>query len=124
MAPQVVFDTNAIVSALLFRQGSVSTLRSVWAGGLATPVVHRNTVSEMLRVLAYPKFRLSSADRNELLGEFLPHCRWYTDNLASSDPICVDLADQIFIDLTHAAEADFLVTGDKHIADVASKIRT
>jgi hypothetical protein len=70
--PRVVFDTNVVVSALLFASGRLAWLRTAWSKGLVIPLVNRSTVDELLRVLAYPKFKLSSADREELLGDYLP----------------------------------------------------
>jgi hypothetical protein len=54
---RVIFDTNAIVSALLFR-GAATWLVEHWQSGEVTPMVSRETARELLRVLAYPKFGL------------------------------------------------------------------
>ena len=40
--------------------------------GACGSLVSRATTEELLRVLRYPKFRLSSRDVQELLGEYLP----------------------------------------------------
>ncbi len=68
----VVFDTNVVVSALVFRGGACAPLRRVWSTGEVVPVVSRAMVDELVRVLAYPKLRLSGDDRLELLGDYLP----------------------------------------------------
>jgi hypothetical protein len=54
---RAVFDTNVVVSALVFG-GRLRWLRAAWAAQAVTPVVCRETVTELLRVLAYPKFHL------------------------------------------------------------------
>ena len=66
---RVVVDTNVVVSALVFRAGRVSWLRSAWSSGAVIPVVSESTVTELLRVLAYPKFGLSEDDIDELLAD-------------------------------------------------------
>ena len=88
---RVVVDTNVVVSALVFRAGRVSWLRSAWSSGAVIPVVSESTVTELLRVLAYPKFVLTEADIDELLAEYLPYAEvWATETPPSgirvSDP--------------------------------------
>ena len=63
--PRVVVDTNVVLSALVFAGGRLETLRCAWQSGQYVPLASSHTVSELIRVLAYPKFRLSAADRQE-----------------------------------------------------------
>ncbi len=70
---RVVFDTNTVVSALLFR-GSLAWLVAHWRDGEVIPMVCRETASELARVLAYPKFRLSIAQADTALAHYLPYC--------------------------------------------------
>lgn len=70
---RVVLDTNVVLSALLFRSGSSARLRRAWQDGAIRPLVSADTVQELLRVLAYPKFRLSADEQYELLADYLPH---------------------------------------------------
>lgn len=65
-----MFDTNVVISALVFG-GRLAWLRAAWADGALTPAVCRETVTELIRVLAYPKFRLQPDDREVLLGGLL-----------------------------------------------------
>jgi len=83
----VVFDTNTVVSALLFASGGLAWLRQHWREGGSIPLVSRATAAELTRVLSYPKFRLSPADRIELLGDYLPYCE--TIKLFGEMPNCV-----------------------------------
>ena len=64
---RAVFDTNIVVSTLIFGR-RLAWLRHAWTAGAVTPIVCHETVAELLRVLAYPKFRLDTADREALLG--------------------------------------------------------
>jgi predicted nucleic acid-binding protein len=57
MAVRVVFDTNTVLSALLFGRGRLAWLRQVWRQGMVVPIVSAATRAEIERVLAYPKFR-------------------------------------------------------------------
>ena len=93
-------------------------LRRAWAGGTVTPVICRETVAELLRVLAYPKFRLSVADRDALLGDYLPFAEVVALPMPPPQlPIaCRDQADALFLQLTIASAADLLVSGDADLA--------
>ncbi|MHB8404743.1 MAG: PIN domain-containing protein [Gammaproteobacteria bacterium] len=78
MSPRVVFDSNTVVSALLFATGSFAWLRQSWHGRTVIPLVNKATMQELYRVLCYPKFTLAAADREELLGDYLPFAELVT----------------------------------------------
>ena len=79
---RAVFDTNIVISALVFGR-SLFWLRRAWASGTVVPVVCRETVAELLRVLAYPKFRLDAAERETLLADYLP----FAEIVSLPDPL-------------------------------------
>ncbi len=110
---RAVFDTNIVVSALVFG-GRLRWLHGAWATQAVMPVVCRETVAELLRVLAYPKFRLTREDTDILLAQYLPFCE--TTSLPTPWPalpaVCRDRDDAVFIALTVSAGADVLVSGD------------
>lgn len=113
---RVVFDTNTVVSALLFSKGRLAWLREAWRDGSAIPLVSRSTVEELLRVLEYPKFQLSREERDELLGDFLPYAEVVQVDDPDDDlPQCRDAADQKFLTLAAYAQADALVSGDSDL---------
>jgi len=55
---RVVLDSNAVVSALLFR-GTASRLHAHWRAGHFRMVASEETLAELARVFRYPKFKLS-----------------------------------------------------------------
>ncbi len=111
MKPRVVLDTNVVLSALLFSKGRLSWIRREWLEGFL-PLVCRETLDELFRALGYPKFRLSPADREELLAEYLPHAMILEElDVKTELPQCSDPADQVFLELAEAGDAAFLVTG-------------
>ena len=117
---RVVLDTNIVLSAILFPKGRLAWFREVWEAGRIIPVVSRATVQELIRVLAYPKFRLSQEEIETALSAYLP----YTEMVAappeatSELPSCRDEDDQMFISLTAASKADVLVSGDQAILEL------
>ena len=118
--PRVVLDTNVIVSALLFGGRSLGWLVGAWQSGRITPLASAQTVTELVRVLGYPKFQLSEGERDELLGEYLPLCEAVVvDGPAVEVPDCRDPDDRFFLELTVSASADALVTGDGDLLALA-----
>jgi putative PIN family toxin of toxin-antitoxin system len=117
--PRIVLDTNCLVSALLFKSGRLAVLRSVWQRGVIQPIVCRETVAELIRVLAYPKFSLSNAEIDVLLAEFLPFAEtWQVKHPATPVPGLSDPSDAVFIHLATQSKADMLVSGDAHLLGV------
>jgi putative PIN family toxin of toxin-antitoxin system len=117
-------DTNVLVSALLFNQGRLCWLRSCWQQGQLTPVLAEPTARELLRVLAYPKFRLQAAERERLLEDLLPWCESWTAAIPSSAHRVRDLHDQVFLDLALAAATPVLVTGDADLLALPETVRS
>ena len=114
--PTVVLDTNTVLSALLFNQSTLSQLRLFWQSEQLIPLASKATISELLRVLAYPKFKLSSLEQRSFLDEYLPYIQTITKLEALPEPtICKDSNDVMFLELTLAGDADFLITGDKDL---------
>ncbi|HZL98556.1 MAG TPA: putative toxin-antitoxin system toxin component, PIN family [Terriglobales bacterium] len=110
---RAVLDTNVILSALLFG-GRLERLHRAWRVGRLRLVLSRETADELLRVMAYPKFRLTQAEIAFLFDtELLPFAdvvelptskseqRW------SRDP-----EDDKFIRCAQAGKCVRLITGD------------
>jgi hypothetical protein len=110
---RVVFDTNTVVSALLFGRGRLHWLRAHWRSGAVIALVSADTANELVRVLAYPKFRLEAAEINALLADYLPYTEAVVVNARRKSPRCPDSDDQMFVDLALQGRADVLVSGDR-----------
>ncbi len=112
---RVVFDTNTVVSALLFGHGQLSWLRDHWRSGHVVALVSRPTIDELIRVLAYPKFDLGKKEIEALLSDYLPFTEAVDVSLKLQSPQCRDVDDQMFIDLAIQGQAEILVTGDRDL---------
>lgn len=112
---RVVIDTNIIVSALIFG-GKVSRLRLAWQDDLFIPLVSKATTTELIRVLAYPKFKLTPTEQEDLISDYILFCEAVTmpDRLPVI-PECRDPFDVPFLLLAVVSEADYLVTGDRDL---------
>jgi putative PIN family toxin of toxin-antitoxin system len=116
----VVFDTNVVVSALLFPAGRLAWLRAHWREGGAVPLASPATARELMRVLGYSKFRLSEQYRMEALALYLPYCE--SLDPAEECPIeCRDAKDQPLLDLAQSGKADVLVTGDTDLLTLSGQ---
>lgn len=119
---RVVLDTAVVVSALVFDGGRLAWLRSAWREELIRPLVSKATVSELLRVLTYPKFRLSLEEQQVLQADYLPLCEPVIATVpASRVPRCRDPFDRPFLSLALAGRADFLVSGDDDLLILAPR---
>ena len=117
---RVVFDTNAVLSALLFTHGRLSWLVDHWQAGNCLPLASRATALELTRILAYAKFKLSAGEQLEALGGYLPYCD-VVERVESCPILCRDAKDQPFLDLAHSGKADYLVTGDEDLLTLAGR---
>jgi putative PIN family toxin of toxin-antitoxin system len=110
----VVLDANILVSALLFH-GELSRIVNLWKGGSILPVFTKETFAEFREVLHYPKFSLKEDELRTILeDEVLPFFEAVeTENQIKR--ICRDSQDDKFIACAVAAQADYIVSGDKDL---------
>jgi putative PIN family toxin of toxin-antitoxin system len=121
---RVVLDTNVAVSALVFREGRLAWLREAWESGRIVPVVSAETLSELVRVLGYPKFKLTGDEAKNLLAAYMEHAEvGRKPRRAQRIPECRDQDDRAFLQLAYAARVDALVTGDDDLLAVAERSR-
>ena len=119
---RVVLDTNLVLSALVFGRGASAPFRDGWQSRRFTPLVSRETTSELIRVLTYPKFGLTQRDQEDLLSDYLPFCRTVKVPVPPPPtPSCRDPFDIPFLTLAIAGRADFLVTGDLDLLSLSTE---
>jgi putative PIN family toxin of toxin-antitoxin system len=123
-SPRWVLDTNVVLSALIRPGGTPGRLRLAWQARVFVPLVSRDTASELIRVLTYPKFRLTPEQQHDLLADYLP----WTQAARIPDPLpktprCRDPHDVKFLQLALAAKADALITGDADLLELEPAMR-
>jgi putative PIN family toxin of toxin-antitoxin system len=122
--PRAVLDTNVVLSALVFGKGPTAQLRTAWQRGDFVPLLSTATGQELVRVLAYPKFRLDAQGQQELLADYLPHALVVqVPEPPPAVPACRDPFDLPFLHLAVVGKADVLVTGDADLLMLAGKLR-
>ena len=111
---KVVIDTNVVISALLFG-GAPGKLVAFWQQGIIKPAATKEIIDEYLRVLTYPKFKLSEEEINYLLyQEILPYFD-IIDVQPGPQIIKKDPEDDKFIRCASAAGARYIISGDQHL---------
>lgn len=113
---RAVIDTNVLVSGLLASSGNEALTILAIHQGLLRPCLSEEIIDEYAAVLARPKFTLPPEEVEALImmlrlnGELL--------QIEASPEASPDAGDTKFIDCALAAEADFIVTGNKrHFPD-------
>ena len=115
-----MLDSNAVLSALIRPGGISGRLRLAWQSQRFVPLVSRATAAELIRVLAYPKFKLTPDEQHDLLADYLPWAEAARiPEPPPTTPACRDPHDLPFLQLALATRADALVTGDADLLVLA-----
>jgi uncharacterized protein len=119
-----MLDTNVVLSALVFGSGNAARIRRACKAAELTPLISTHTAAELVRVLAYPKFRLSASDREELLADYLPHTETVQiPTPPPPTPECRDPFDVMFLELAIAGKAHALVTSSRDLIALAGSTK-
>lgn len=122
---RVVLDTNVVLSALVFGGCLAGRLRMAWQNQEVLPLVNTETAQELMRVLAYPKFRLPAPDQQQLLADYLPYTQTVTmPALMPPVPKCRDPYDLMFMRLAVVGQARVLVSCDKDLLALAKAFKS
>ena len=121
--PRVVLDMTNLISALLFSNGKLSWLRDAWQCERFITLASRDRVEELIRVFAYPKFKLNKDEQEMLLADFLPYAETVQiTEIPSGLPTLRDPDDVMFLKLAVTAKAEALISGDKDIHAVKHQL--
>lgn len=97
-------------------------MRLAWQNNRFTPLASEVTISELVRVLTCPKFKLTNSEQEDLLSDYLSFC----DTILMLDtlpvvPECRDPFDIPFLLLAVVGQANYLVTGDGDLLCLSDK---
>ena len=115
----IVIDTNVVISAILFG-GAPGRLIDLWRAGRIRPLITQEILTEYIRVLAYPKFKLSEDEINYIIHqEILPYFK-VVKSAPGPSIIKEDPDDDKFIQCAQAGNAKIIITGDQHLLALKS----
>lgn len=116
---RVVLDTNVLISSILFR-GELAGIVELWKRGRIVPFFSKETFDEFRAVLEYPKFKLTESEIKSIIeGEVLPFFE-IVETTVKVHEVCKDSDDDKIVACALSAEADFIVSGDKDLCDLAA----
>ena len=123
---KLILDTNVWLDWLLFDDPSVAPLKAAVAERRAEIFIDAAGEAELERVLAYDLGRHSIDAEKQ--AACLAECRRIAKRLngvialdGAALPRCADAADQGFLEAAAAARADYLVTKDRELLDLARR---
>jgi uncharacterized protein len=120
---RAVLDPNVIVSAVLSRNGTPAKVLRAWLEGAYELVASPLLLSELHRVLGYPKIasRVSPGEAAELLDLLRRQARLVADPTGPPAARSPDPGDDYLVALGEAAQA-VIVSGDAHLQGLADQV--
>lgn len=112
---RVVIDTNVMVSAYL--GGGLETIIVAWTAGKFTLIVSNQVVSEYLEVLSRPRFKITHDELNDFAALILSKAEFVLPE-ESIHAVEADPSDNQLIEAAVAGQADYIVSGDKHLLEL------
>jgi putative PIN family toxin of toxin-antitoxin system len=122
MKMRLVLDTQIWIDWLVFDDPSVAPIKAALATDRAEIFIDAACRAELERVLTYP-FGSRSVDASACLAECLRISK--NSDLFCNDrlnlPACRDPDDQKFLELAAVVRANFLITRDRALLDLAKR---
>ena len=122
---RLVLDTNVWVDWLVFDDWSIAPLKAAQRARQVQIIANEPCLEELARVLAYPEFALTGAQRAdcfEAAARVIVRHDAPKQSRHKALPRCSDPDDQKFIELAHAARAGWLVTRDKALLQLKPRL--
>ena len=116
MARRIVFDTNVIVSGYLWKGLSRRALEKVRSGKWIL-LNSKDTIDELVRVLAYDKFGLKANEIQPIIRD-LSNISEFVEVRSQIEIIKDDPTDNIFLALAIDGLAEVIVSGDHHLLNL------
>jgi putative PIN family toxin of toxin-antitoxin system len=122
---RLVLDTNVWLDWLVFDDPAMAALKTAVVEGRAEIFIDAAGEAELARVLAYDLGKHSIDTQKQ--AACLAECRRIATPLddiligGTGLPLCADPADQVFLEAAAAARADYLVTKDRALLELARR---
>ncbi|MGF6922794.1 putative toxin-antitoxin system toxin component, PIN family [Paraburkholderia sp. 40] len=128
-ALRVVLDSNVWIDILVFDDPYTRPIAAALESGALAALIDARCLAELAYVLDYPQFVHRNVDKAAALAvvarlaQLVEPCE-PTESAADARPLpqCKDRDDQKFLELAHAAQADWLVSKDRAVLKLAKRI--
>jgi putative PIN family toxin of toxin-antitoxin system len=116
---RVVLDANVLVSAVIATAGPPREIVNAWIDGRLELIASPKLLAEVRDVLDRPRFRrwVSVATATEFIDGITEDAE-IIDDPPAPPGLTADPDDDYLIALARAAQADYLISGDRHLLDV------
>ncbi|RZF28213.1 putative toxin-antitoxin system toxin component, PIN family [Paraburkholderia sp. UYCP14C] len=128
-ALRVVLDSNVWIDILVFDDPHTRPIAAALESGALAALIDARCLAELTYVLDYPQFAHRNVDKTAALAVVarLAQLVEPAEPTESADnvrplPQCKDRDDQKFLELAHAAQADWLVSKDRAVLKLAKRI--
>lgn len=122
--PCIVLDTNVLLSGTAYPNSIPGKIVSTWRDGGIDVVLSQFILAELQRVLPRLNHRLGWSELE--IRDFVDSLAFLADlvePIEFTDPLLRDVADQPVLGTFLAANADYLVTGDKDLLALSARYR-
>lgn len=120
---RVVLDTNVIISGAITDHGAPFHILKNWENGDFILIVSEPILQEVERVFHYPRIKVKRHLTDRDIENMLRLLRTYSINVPGDleiDAIIDDPADIKFIVAALEGDADYIVSGDRHLVSLGS----
>lgn len=114
MSLKVVIDTNVFISAILFK-GETAKLVYLLKKANLKILISKQVLEEYIKVLSYPKFKLSKEEIKYIIEEELLPFVEPVKVISKINAIKEDPDDNKFIALAVDGNARYVISGDTHL---------
>lgn len=117
---RTVLDVNVLVSGIATGTTAPSLIMDRWADGVFDLILSHHIVDGVARAFRKPYWRQRYGD--ELIGAYMDHLWSEAHPVPPADDVrgvAEDLEDDLVLATAVAGRADFLVTGDRHLREIA-----
>ena len=125
-ALRVVLDSNVWIDILVFDDPHTRPIAAALESGALAALIDARCLAELAYVLDYPQFVHRKVDKARALDIVARLAQMVEPAAPAPDakplPKCKDRDDQKFLELAHAAQADWLVSKDRAVLKLARRI--
>jgi putative PIN family toxin of toxin-antitoxin system len=121
MMTVVVLDTNVVVSFLIAARGPIGRIFREIERGAVVLLISHEILGEYDHALKYDRVRnLHKLSDSEVTIRIMDLVRVgvFVPAFESLGPIASDPNDDMFLECAVAGEADFIITGDRHLLEI------
>ncbi|SAK70511.1 nucleotide-binding protein [Caballeronia temeraria] len=122
---RVVLDSNVWIDILVFDDPATRPIHAALVARTLEALIDERCLRELTRVLDYPQFVRMEVDKAAALENVTRLSTFVAATLDESErplPKCKDRDDQKFLELAHAAGAEWLVSKDRAVLKLARRV--